>query len=26
MDALSILLAIAMFGVLFGLIYAIDRV
>jgi hypothetical protein len=26
MDALSILLAVAMFGVLFGLIYAIDRV
>ena len=26
MDALSILLAIAMFGILFGLIYAIDRV
>jgi len=26
MDAISILLAIAMFGVLFGLIYAIDRV
>jgi len=26
MDALSILLAVAMFGFLFGLIYAIDRV
>jgi len=26
MDAISILLAVAMFGILFGLIYAIDRV
>jgi hypothetical protein len=26
MDVLSILLAVAMFGILFGLIYAIDRV